>query len=99
MQSLGGCEISAQVKVHLTPGDSTHDKLCVEHPQLGSQHVSDQVDVLLACDHQVVHPSSTVQLFHLFSGLSPSILNSENLRLYRKFKFSYKKIINILSTR
>ena len=88
MHSLGGCEISAQVKVHLTPGDSTHDKLCVEHPQLGSQHVGDQVDVLLAGDHQVVHSSTTVQLLHLFCGLSPSIFNPVKIKLDRKFSFS-----------
>ena len=77
MQNLCGCEISAEVKVHLTSGDSTHDKLGVEDPQLGSQHIRHQVNVLLTGDDQVVHSSSTVQLLHLFCGLPPSILNPE----------------------
>ena len=85
--SCGG-EVSAQVKVHLTLGDSAQHELSVEDPELGSENISDQVDVLLAGDHDVVDPASTVQLLHLVRGLPSPVLNTatKSFQAYAKLE-------------
>ena len=74
---LCGGEISAEIKVHFTSSDSTEYKLCVEHSQLGHEHVSNQVNVLLTSNHNIVHTPTAVQLLHLLCCLSSAILNPE----------------------
>ena len=72
--SRGG-QVSAQVEIHLAPGDGAEHELGAEHAELGAEHVRHEVDVLLARDHDVRHAAAAVQLLHLLRALPPPGLN------------------------
>ena len=58
---MGG-QILAEFKVHLNSHDRLQHKFRCVHSQLGLQHICDEVDVLLACDDDVVYISTGVHL-------------------------------------
>ena len=68
-------EISTQIEIHLTPCHRVQHEFRVEDPELCPEDICDEVNVLLAGDHDIVDGAPTVELLHLVRCLPASVFH------------------------